>query len=78
VPGRPAPPSVYDETDAVYAAANYLHAHRAPGNWAAAPYAYNHAGWYVEQVTSLPNATPPPPTTSAPPKTSTRPPLRVR
>ena len=53
VPDGPTPPSVYDETDAVYAAANYLHAQGAPSNWPAAIYAYNHAGWYVEQVTNL-------------------------
>ena len=52
-PGGPIPPSVYDETDAVYAAANYLHASGAPGDWPAAIYAYNHAGWYVTQVQQL-------------------------
>ena len=52
-PGGPLPPSVYDETDAVYAAANYLHASGAPGDWPAALYAYNHAGWYVAQVQQL-------------------------
>ncbi len=52
-PGGPLPPSVYDETDAVYAAANYLHASGTPGDWPAALYAYNHAGWYVAQVQQL-------------------------
>ena len=52
-PGGPTPPSVYNETDAVYAAANYLHASGAPGDWQAAIYAYNHAGWYVAQVQQL-------------------------
>jgi Transglycosylase SLT domain len=52
-PGGATPPSVYDETDAVYAAANYLHASGAPGDWPAALYAYNHAGWYVAQVQQL-------------------------
>ena len=52
-PGGAIPPSVYDETDAVYAAANYLHASGAPGDWPAALYAYNHAGWYVAQVQQL-------------------------
>ena len=52
-PGGANPPSVYDETDAVYAAANYLHANGAPGDWQAAIYAYNHAGWYVAQVQQL-------------------------
>jgi hypothetical protein len=53
VSGGPLPPSVYDETDAVYAAANYLHASGAPDDWPAALYAYNHAGWYVAQVQQL-------------------------
>ena len=52
-PGGAIPPNVYDETDAVYAAANYLHATGAPGDWPAALYAYNHAGWYVAQVQQL-------------------------
>ena len=52
-PGGANPPSVYNETDAVYAAANYLHASGAPGDWQAAIYAYNHAGWYVAQVQQL-------------------------
>ena len=52
-PGGATPPSVYDETDAVYAAANYLRASGAPGDWPAALYAYNHAGWYVAQVQQL-------------------------
>jgi len=52
-PGGPTPPSVYNETDAVYTAANYLHAHGAPADWPAAIYAYNHAAWYVTQVQQL-------------------------
>jgi hypothetical protein len=52
-PGGANPPRVYDETDAVYAAANYLHASGAPGDWQAAIYAYNHAAWYVAQVQQL-------------------------
>ena len=52
-PGGAIPPSVYDETDAVFAAANYLHASGAPSEWPAALYAYNHAGWYVAQVQQL-------------------------
>jgi hypothetical protein len=52
-PGGANPPSVYNETDAVYAAANYLHASGAPGDWQAAIYAYNHAAWYVAQVQQL-------------------------
>ncbi len=40
----------WDPADAVYAAANYLHASGAPGNYRAAIFAYNHAGWYVAEV----------------------------
>ncbi len=53
VPGGASPPSVYDEADAVYAAANLLHAAGAPGDWPGAIFAYNHAGWYVDRVTTL-------------------------
>jgi hypothetical protein len=52
VPGGADPPSVYDEADAVYAAANLLHASGAPGDWPEALYAYNHAGWYVAEVSA--------------------------
>ena len=66
---RPSPPGVsghrprrrtadpYDPQDAIYSAANYLHASGAPGNWPAAIFAYNHAGWYVAQVQALAPAT---------------------
>ena len=40
----------WDPADAVYAAADYLHASAAPGNYGEAIYAYNHAGWYVAEV----------------------------
>jgi hypothetical protein len=40
----------WDPADAIYAAARYLHASGAPGNYHAAIYAYNHAGWYVAEV----------------------------
>jgi Transglycosylase SLT domain len=40
----------WDPADAIYAAANYLHASGAPGNYREAIYAYNHAGWYVAEV----------------------------
>jgi hypothetical protein len=40
----------YDPEDAIFAAANYLHASGAPEDWRAAIFAYNHAGWYVEEV----------------------------
>ena len=36
--------------DAIYAAANYLHASGAPGDWDRAIFAYNHADWYVDMV----------------------------
>ncbi len=54
-PGGASPPSPYDPTDAVYAAARMLCANGAasaaglPG----AVFAYNHASWYVEEVLSL-------------------------
>ena len=38
------------DADAIFAAANYLHASGAPGDWHAAIYAYNHAEWYVAEV----------------------------
>jgi hypothetical protein len=50
VPGGAVPPSVYDEPDAVYAAANYLQRDGAPGDWRGAVFAYNHAVWYVNKV----------------------------
>ncbi len=49
-PGGASPASPYDETDAVWSAANLLHANGAPGDWQAAIFAYNHAGWYVDEV----------------------------
>src|SRR5580704_2797093 len=51
-PGGANPATPYDETDAVWSAANYLHASDAPGDWQSAIFAYNHAGWYVNQVLS--------------------------
>ena len=36
--------------DAIYAAANYLRASGAPGDWSRALFAYNRAQWYVEDV----------------------------
>ena len=44
------PPDPYDPWDAIYAAASYLRAAGAPGDWAGAIYAYNHASWYVADV----------------------------
>ncbi|MBN8867305.1 MAG: lytic murein transglycosylase [Solirubrobacterales bacterium] len=45
--GKKDPTNKYD---AIYAAANYLKASGAPGNWHDAIYAYNHAEWYVQDV----------------------------
>jgi hypothetical protein len=47
-PHAPADPT--DPQDAIYTAARYLHASGAPGDWPAAIFAYNHAGWYVAEV----------------------------
>jgi len=45
-------PDRWNPADAIFGAANYLHASGAPGNYKAAIYAYNHASWYVEEVES--------------------------
>jgi hypothetical protein len=42
--------SVYDPADAIPAAARYLVASGAPGDYRRALFAYNHAGWYVDEV----------------------------
>jgi hypothetical protein len=39
-----------DPDDAIHAAARYLSASGAPGDWYRAVFAYNHADWYVQQV----------------------------
>ena len=39
-----------DPWDAIFSAANYLHASGAPQDWHAAILAYNHAEWYVADV----------------------------
>jgi hypothetical protein len=44
------PPDRWNPADAIYGAANYLRAAGAPGDYAAALYAYNHAQWYVAAV----------------------------
>lgn len=41
---------VWDPVDAIFGMANYLRASRAPRDWRAALFAYNHAGWYVDRV----------------------------
>ena len=40
----------YNPEDAIFAAANYLSASGAPGDWYGAIFAYNHADWYVAEV----------------------------
>lgn len=40
----------YEPADAIFAAANLLRAAGAPGDWRAAIFTYNHAGWYVAKV----------------------------
>ncbi len=54
-PGGAAPPSPYDPTDAVYAAARLLCANGASGgaDIAGAVFAYNHSATYVAQVLAL-------------------------
>jgi hypothetical protein len=46
----------YNPYDAIYSAANMLHADGAPGDWHDAIFAYNHANWYVQEVTKLANS----------------------
>jgi len=41
-----------DPWDAIFAAANYLRASGAPGDWQGAILSYNHAEWYVQEVLS--------------------------
>jgi hypothetical protein len=43
-------PDPYDPWDAIYSAANYLHASSAPADWLRALTIYGNAGWYAEQV----------------------------
>jgi hypothetical protein len=54
-PGDPPgqPPNIYDQADAVYSAAYYVHDSGAPGDWPGAIFAYNHSSAYVQQVLSL-------------------------
>jgi cell wall-associated NlpC family hydrolase len=56
-PGGADPPSPYDPTDAVYAAARDLCANGAQNgaDLKAAVFAYNHASWYVTEVLDLAN-----------------------
>ncbi|WP_040698606.1 C40 family peptidase [Nocardia vinacea] len=48
--GGASPPSRYNPSDTVHAAAYYLCDSGAPGDLRAAIFAYNHADWYVDQV----------------------------
>jgi hypothetical protein len=43
-------PDRWNPADAIYAAANYLRASGAPGDYRKAIFAYNHADWYVAEV----------------------------
>lgn len=40
----------WNPADAIFSAARYLRASGAPGDYRRAIFAYNHAGWYVEEV----------------------------
>jgi hypothetical protein len=42
----------YDKWDAIFAAARLLRASGAPSSWSRAIFSYNHAGWYVAEVTA--------------------------
>src|SRR5919108_1412958 len=42
----------YDPADAIPATANLLRQNGAPGDYERAVFAYNHAGWYVDEVLS--------------------------
>lgn len=53
LPGGTQPPSVYNETDAVYGAAVLLKKWGAPGNWQAALVAWNNYPPEIAQVTQL-------------------------
>jgi hypothetical protein len=53
LPGGTTPPSVYNETDAVYGAAALLRKWGAPGNWQAALVAWNNYPPEIAQVTQL-------------------------
>jgi cell wall-associated NlpC family hydrolase len=46
-------PSPYDDIDAIFAAAHLLSANGAATNLRKAIYAYNHADWYVDEVTFI-------------------------
>jgi hypothetical protein len=43
-------PDPYDPWDAIFSAANYLHASGAPADWIGALNVYGNAGWYAQHV----------------------------
>jgi hypothetical protein len=51
--GHTGPPDPFNPYDAIFSAARYLKTSGAPVDWSSAVFAYNHAGWYVAQVTAL-------------------------
>ncbi len=53
--GAPEPPSIWDLSESVYAAARYLctNGGAAPASLPGAIFAYNHAWWYVREVLTL-------------------------
>jgi len=54
-PGHTGPPNIQDPADAIYSAANYLHAlglTADPSTWSAAVFGYNHSASYVSLVLS--------------------------
>jgi len=54
-PGAPEPPTIWDLSESVYAAARYLctNGGAAPASLPGAIFAYNHAWWYVREVLTL-------------------------
>jgi hypothetical protein len=46
-------PDPFNADDAIYAAARLLRADHAPADWSGAIFAYNHADWYVAEVTAI-------------------------
>jgi transglycosylase-like protein with SLT domain len=48
--------NAWDPEDAIFGSAKYLKASGAPSDWPGAILAYNHAGWYVDEVTTDANS----------------------
>ena len=63
---------IYDPADAIATAANYLRTSGAPRDWRVAIFAYNHAGWYVDQIVQQAGAY-----RAAAPSTTTRSPVTL-